>query len=82
MAVEKVTFTLPEELVRRLEKVPAGKRSTLVKRAVEKELDREAAVARFKKMSRSAIWKEKHHPDLRTPNDFSGYRPLKSRLTG
>ena len=27
MAVEKVTFTLPEELVRRLEKVPAGKRS-------------------------------------------------------
>ncbi len=37
MAVEKVTFTLPEELVRRLEKVPAGKRSMLVRKAVEKE---------------------------------------------
>ena len=45
MAVEKITFTLPEELVRRLEKVPAGKRSMLVKTAVEKELDREAAIA-------------------------------------
>jgi len=33
MAVEKVTFTLPEELVRRLEKVPAGKRSMLVKKS-------------------------------------------------
>jgi len=74
MAVEKVTFTLPEELVRRLEKVPTGKRSRLVKRAVEKELDREAAVAMIKKMKRKTIWKEKHHPNLLTSKDFARYR--------
>jgi metal-responsive CopG/Arc/MetJ family transcriptional regulator len=82
MAVEKVTFTLPEELVRRLEKVPAGKRSMLVKEAVEKELDREAAVVVLKRMRGKAVWKEKHHPDLVRPGDFARYRPLKSRLTG
>jgi metal-responsive CopG/Arc/MetJ family transcriptional regulator len=82
MGVEKVTFTLPEELVRRLEKVPAGKRSMLVKKAVEKELDREAAVATLKRMKGKAIWKEKHHPNLLTPRDFAKYRPIKSRLTG
>lgn len=82
MAVEKVTFTLPEELVRRLEKVPAGKRSTLVKEAVERELDRESAVAVLKKMRGKAIWKGKYHPNLRSPGDFARYRPIKSRLTG
>jgi metal-responsive CopG/Arc/MetJ family transcriptional regulator len=82
MAVEKVTFTLPEELVRRLERVPAGKRSMLVKRAVEKELDREAAVATLRRMRGKTIWKEKYHPDLLTSKDFARYRPLKSRLTG
>ncbi len=39
MAVEKVTFTLPEKLVRRLGRIPAGKRSMVVKEAVERELD-------------------------------------------
>ena len=82
MAVEKVTFTLPEELVRRLERVPAGKRSLLVKKAVEKELEREAAVAALKRMKGKAIWKKKHHPDLLTPRDFASYRSIKTRLTG
>jgi metal-responsive CopG/Arc/MetJ family transcriptional regulator len=82
MAVEKVTFTLPEELVRRLEKVPAGKRSLLVKTAVEKELDREAAMATLKKMKGKAVWKEKYHSDLVTIKDFARYRPIKSRVTG
>jgi metal-responsive CopG/Arc/MetJ family transcriptional regulator len=82
MAAEKVTFTLPEELVRRLEKVPAGKRSLLVKTAVEKELDREAALAMLKGMKRKAIWKAKYHPNLTTFRDFAQYRPIKSRLTG
>jgi metal-responsive CopG/Arc/MetJ family transcriptional regulator len=82
MAAEKVTFTLPEELVRRLEKVPAGKRSMLVRKAVEKELDREAAVAAIKKMRGKAIWKEKYHPKLLTSRDFASYRPIKTRLTG
>jgi metal-responsive CopG/Arc/MetJ family transcriptional regulator len=82
MAVEKITFTLPEELVRRLEKVPAGKRSMLVKTAVEKELDREAAIASLKRMRGKTIWKEKHHPHLTTFRDFARYRPVKSRLTG
>src|SRR6516164_1071897 len=63
MAVEKVTFTLPEELVRRLERVPAGKRSLLVKTAVEKELDREAALSAAKKMKGRVVWKKKMHPD-------------------
>ena len=82
MAVEKVTFTLPEELVRRLEKVPAGQRSLLVKRAVEKELDRQAAVAMLKRIKGKAAWKDKHHPNLVTLDDFAKYRPIKSRLTG
>ena len=82
MSVEKVTFTLPEELVRRLEKVPAGKRSMLVKEAVEKELDRAAALARIKKMKGKAIWKKKHHRNLLTASDFARYRPIKSRATG
>ena len=81
MSVEKVTFTLPEELVRRLEKVPAGQRSMLVKKAVERELDREAAIARLKKMKSKAIWNEKDHPDLLTYEDFARYRLIKSRLT-
>jgi len=82
MAVEKVTFTLPEELVRRFKKIPAGKRSTFVKVAVERELDREAAISFLRRMKRKRVWKEKHHPNLRAPNDFAKYRPLKSRLTG
>jgi len=82
MAVEKVTFTLPEELVRRLERVPAGKRSLLVKTAVEKELDREAALSAAKKMKGRVVWKEKMHPDLITIRDFARYRPIKSRVTG
>ena len=36
MAAEKVTFTLPKQLVRRLERVPAGKRSSVVKEALER----------------------------------------------
>jgi hypothetical protein len=82
MAVEKVTFTLPEGLVRRLEKVPAGQRSMLVKRAVERELDRQSAVRMVKRMRGKAVWHEKHHPNLVTPDDFAKYRPIKSRLTG
>ena len=82
MAVEKVTFTLPEELVRRLERVPAGKRSLLVKTAVERELDREAALSAVKKMKDRVVWKEKAHPDLTTIRDFARYRPIKSRVTG
>jgi metal-responsive CopG/Arc/MetJ family transcriptional regulator len=82
MAVEKITFTLPEELVRRLEKVPAGKRSMLVRKAVERELDREAAIAVLKRMKGKVIWKEKYHPNLLTDRDFADYRPIKTRLTG
>jgi metal-responsive CopG/Arc/MetJ family transcriptional regulator len=82
MSVEKVTFTLPKELVRRLEKVPAGKRSMLVKEAVAKELDRTAALAMIKKMKGKTIWKKKHHRNLLTANDFARYRPIKSRATG
>lgn len=54
MAVEKVTFTLPEELVRRLSKVPAGKRSLLVAEAVKRELNRRATVETLKKLRRSS----------------------------
>jgi len=82
MAVEKVTFTLPEELVRRLAKVPPGKRSTVVKEAVERELQRQAAVAALRKLKGKPIWEAKHHPNLRTARDFARYRPAKSRVTG
>jgi hypothetical protein len=82
MAVEKVTFTLPEELVRRLEKVPAGKRSMLVRKAVEEELDREAAAVKVRTLKGRTLWKARYHGDLLTSEDFARYRPIKSRLTG
>ena len=82
MAAEKVTFTLPEEVLRRLEKVPAGKRSLLVAEAVRRELDRRALAGTLKKLRRTTVWKEKDHPDLVSPGDFSRYRPAKSRVTG
>lgn len=82
MAAEKVTFTLPEELLRRLEKVPAGRRSLLVAEAVRRELDRRALAESLKKLRRRTVWSEKDHPDLRSPEDFSRYRPARSRLTG
>ncbi|MFQ5904327.1 MAG: hypothetical protein ACE5JO_11620 [Candidatus Binatia bacterium] len=82
MAVEKVTFTLPEKLVRKLEKIPTGKRSMVVKEAVERELDRQAAVVALKKLRGKPIWKDSRHPDLRGPRDFARYRPMRSRLTG
>jgi hypothetical protein len=50
----------------------------LVKLAVEKELDREAAAANFKRIRGKTIWNKKHHPDLLTPEDFAHYRPMKS----
>jgi len=82
MAVEKVTFTLPETLVERLEKVPAGRRSLLVADALKRELDRIAMAKVLKRLRQKTIWQEKDHPDLRTPEDFSRYRPAKSRVTG
>ena len=77
MAMQKVTFTLPKSLIRRLKKVPAGKRTMLVKRAVEKELDRQAAVAIFKRMRGKTIWKKKYHADLLISDDFARYRQMK-----
>jgi hypothetical protein len=68
--------------MRRVKKARVDKGSTVGRKAVEKALDRDAAAAALKKMSRKAIWKEEHHPELRSPNDFSRYRRLKSRLTG
>ncbi|MGH7371538.1 MAG: hypothetical protein ACREJK_06790 [Candidatus Methylomirabilales bacterium] len=82
MAAEKVTFTLPEEVLRRLEKVPAGKRSLLVAEAVRRELDRRAMAEALKRLRRSTAWRAKDHPDLMSPEDFSRYRPAKSRVTG
>ena len=76
--MRKITFNLPEELIRRLKKLPTGKRSMLVKLAIEKELDREAAAANFKRIRGKTIWNKKHHPDLLTPEDFAHYRPMKS----
>ncbi len=82
MAVEKVTFTLPDVLVERLEKIPAGRRSPLVAEALKRELDRIATAKAFKRLRHRTIWKEKDHPDLLSPENFSRYRPAKSRMTG
>ena len=82
MAVEKVTFTLPEELLRRLVKIPAGKRSLLVAEALRRELDRRVMAKDLKKLRRVTIWKKKDHPDLISPEDFGRYRPAKRRVTG
>ena len=82
MGAEKATFTLPAEVLRRMEKVPAGKRSLLVAEAVRRELDRRAMAGALKKLRRRTAWREKDHPDLLSPEDFSRYRPAKSRVTG
>ena len=82
MAVVKATFTIPEELLRRLEKVPVGKRSLLVAEAIKRELNRKSLAKALKKLKRRTVWKEKDHPDLLSPEDFSRYRPAKSRVTG
>jgi hypothetical protein len=81
MTMQKVTFSLPEELIRRLQKLSVRKRTMLVRLAVEKELDRQAALAVIKRMRKKTIWKKRHHPDLLTTRDFARYRPAKSRLT-
>ncbi|MFQ5802911.1 MAG: hypothetical protein ACE5JQ_08470 [Candidatus Methylomirabilales bacterium] len=78
MGAEKATFTLPAEVLWRLEKVPAGKRSLLVAEAARRELNRRA----LKKLRRRTAWREKDHSDLLSPEDFSRYRPAKSRVTG
>ena len=80
MTMRKIAFSLPGELIRRLKKLPARKRSMLVKLAVEKELDREAAAANFKRIRGKTIWNKKHHPDLLTPEDFAHYRPMKTNF--
>ena len=36
----------------------------------------------LKKLRRKPAWEEKDHPDLLSPEDFSRYRPAKSRVTG
>jgi hypothetical protein len=77
MAMQKVTFTLPKSLFQRLKKFPAGKRTMLVKRVLEKELDRQAAVAIFKRMRGKTIWKKKYHADLLISDDFARYRRIK-----
>ena len=82
MAVEKVTFTLPKELVQRLGEVPAGKRSMLVKDALERELARQAAVSTLKGLRRKTIWKTRHHRDLQSVDDFGNYKAVKSRVSG
>ena len=82
MAIVKATFTIPEELLRRLEKVPVGKRSLLVAEAIKRELNRKSLAKALKKLKRRIVWKEKDHPDLLSPEDFSRYRPAKSRVTG
>jgi hypothetical protein len=82
MAVEKVTFTLPTELIQRLAKIPAGKRSMLVKDALERELARRSAVSALKRLRGKTIWKARHHRDLQSVEDFGSYRPVRSRVTG
>jgi len=78
--MRKITFNLPEELIRRLKKLPTSKRSMLVKLAVEKELGREAAAANLKRIRRKTIWNKKNHPDLLSPEDFAHYRPMKTHF--
>lgn len=82
MAVEKVTFTLPETLVRRLERIPSGRRSMVVGDAIARELDRQAAVDALRGLREKPIWKKRYHRRLRGPRDFARYRAVKSRLAG
>ncbi len=79
MAAKKVNFTLPTELVRRIKKLSPGTRSEFVKQAIEKELDRQDAMATLGRMWGKVIWKVGNHPDLLRPTDFARYRVVKDR---
>ena len=79
MAAKKVNFTLPRGLVRRIRKLPLRKKSELVKQAIEKELDRQDAMAMLGRMWGKVIWKVGNHPDLLRPKDFARYRVVKGR---
>ena len=79
MAVKKVTFALPVELVRRLKKVSAEKRSTFVKEAVERELSRQAAVAMLKRIGGKAVWKVEHHVKPGSRESITALERLRKR---
>ncbi len=81
MANRKLTVTMPSDLVRRLKKLPAAKRSGFVKQAIERELDRQDAVAALARMRGKVVWKVNNHPDLLRPKDFARYRAVKDRAT-
>ena len=51
MAAKKVTFTMPSDLVRRVKRLPAGKRSAFVAHAIERELDQQDAATRAQSFS-------------------------------
>lgn len=80
MPAEKVTFTLPDDLVRRLAEIPAGERSRFVKEAVARELKRQSALAALRRYRGKAIWKDRYHPDLSTSEKVARYRAAKSRF--
>ena len=81
MAAKRMTFSLPPDLVWGIKKLPAGKRSQFVKQAIEKELDRQDAVATLARMRGKVVWKVNDHPDLLRPKDFARYRDVKDRAT-
>lgn len=59
MAGKKVTFTMPSDLVRTVKRLPAGKRSAFVARAIERELDRLATAARLRRLRGKAAGRNK-----------------------
>jgi predicted transcriptional regulator len=61
MPAQKVAFTLPDELVRKLEKVTSGKRSLLMAEALRREFARRATVDALKRLRHRTAWREQDH---------------------
>ena len=66
--MRKVTVTLPEELLNRLDlAVPRRERSAFIARAIEEQLALEGQIAAIEEAA--GCWSDEAHPDMKTGED-------------
>jgi predicted transcriptional regulator len=67
--MRKVTVTLPEELLNRLDgAVPRRERSAFIARAIEEQLTLEGQIAAIEEAA--GCWSDEAHPDIKTEEDM------------
>lgn len=83
--MRKVTVTLPEELLNRLDlAVPRRERSAFIARAIEEQLALEGQIAAIEEAA--GCWSDEAHPDMKTGEDVDRWladlrRPWNERFT-